>query len=101
MNMNETGRGADEVGGGCGVNGPVSSAQVSLLRALCPNTPLSPYLLPVPFSAHAACLDCRADAPSPLSLLPRLDPGVHRDRPPPCTGGPRREKRLVAYGRGR
>ncbi len=51
---------------GGGVNGSVSSVQVSLLRVLCPNTLLFPYLLPLSSSADTACLDCRLSSLSPL-----------------------------------
>lgn len=51
------------------VNGFVSSMQVSLLRDLCPNTLLSPYLLPLSSSADTACLDCRSPS---LSLSSHL-----------------------------
>lgn len=36
----------------------VASTQVSLLQVLCPNTQLSPYLLPLSSSADTVCLDC-------------------------------------------
>lgn len=52
------GGGGGGEGGTEGVDGSVSWVQVSLLRALCPNTPLSPYLLPLSSSADTVCLDC-------------------------------------------
>lgn len=50
-----------------GVNGSVSSVQVSLLRVVCPNTLLSPYLLPLSSSADTVCLDCRSPFLSSIS----------------------------------
>lgn len=87
MNM-ETGRRPDGGRRRCGVTGPVSWLQVSLLRVLCPKTLLSPYLLPLSSTADGVCLDCRSDAPSLLSLLPHLchscNSSVHRDCTLPC-----------------
>lgn len=72
VNGIQTSRQTDRGGGLGGVNGPVSSMQVSLLRVLCPNTLLSPYLLPLS-SADAVCLDCSSPSLSSLlSLSPHL-----------------------------
>ena len=72
-----------EEGGGRreeGVNGSVSSVQVSLLRVVCPNTLLSPYLLPLSSSADTVCLDCRSPF---LSLLSSISSFIITTPPPP------------------
>lgn len=63
-----------------GVNGSVSSVQVSLLRVVCPNTLLSPYLLPLSSSADTVCLDCRSPF---LSLLSSISSFIIATPPPP------------------
>lgn len=87
VNVRQTGTQTD--GGGGGVNGCVSSVQVSLLRVLCPNTLLSPYLLPLSSSADTACLDCHLPPPSFLSSLLSLSPQLQLN----CV--PRELKRLI------
>ena len=81
-------RGGREEGGGRrdgGVNGSVSSVQVSLLRVVCPNTLLSPYLLPLSSSADTVCLDCRSPF---LSLLSSISSFIITTPPPAAAAQP-------------